>query len=104
MLIAGLVSRSLRCGSWAVVPLTGYAVALFVAQPSMRGDGNIEAAVIATAIWLIPAAVGGVTLPRTRQWAAAGACWCLLVALSMAAACTVSHQSSFIGLFGVVWD
>jgi uncharacterized membrane protein HdeD (DUF308 family) len=95
-------SQSLH--SLALAALLVYAVALFVAQPSMRTDGNTEAAVIATAVWLIPAAVGGVVLPRSGRCVAPAGCWCLLVALSTAAAGSVSHRSSAIGLFGVVWD
>jgi hypothetical protein len=86
----------------ALLPI--YALTLFVAQPSMRADGNTEAAVIATAICLVPAAVGGVALPRIKRWIAAAGCWFLLLGLSAAAAGTVSHRTSAIGLFGVIWD
>jgi hypothetical protein len=104
LLVAGLMSRPGRRDSWAIALLTVYAVAMLFVQPSIRADGNKEAAVITSAVWLIPAAAGGVALPRAGRWAAAAGCWCLLLALSAAAAGTVSHRSSFIGFFGVLWD
>jgi len=104
LLIVGVVPGLPRHGSLALGVFPAYAVVLMVVQPSMRTDGDAEAAVIATAIWLVPAAAGGVTLPRRGRWVVAAGCWCLLLALSTAVAGTVSHRNSAIGLFGVIWD
>jgi hypothetical protein len=103
LLLAAVVARPPPRGSWYVTLLPAYAVLLVVIQPSMRTtDWNAEAAVLDTALWLIPAAVGGMVLPRSGRWAAAAGCWCLLLGLSVAAAGTMWHGGQ-IGLFAVVW-
>jgi hypothetical protein len=104
MLIAGLASGLRRRGSWAVALLLGYAVVVLFVQSSLRTDGQAEEAVIASALWLIPAAAGGVALPRTGQWAAAAGCWYLLLALSTAASANVWHRNSSVALFTVILD
>jgi len=84
--------------------LVVYALLLAFIDPSTSGDGNIQSAVIASAAWLIPAAVGGVALPRGGHWLPAVGCWCLLFSLSLAVSATVYHRNVMIGVMHRVWD
>ena len=105
LLLAAIVARPLPAAcAWVVPTLLGYALVIVAAQPSARTDGNATAAVVGSALCLVPAVAGGVALPRAGRWAAAAGCWCLLLGLTAAASGTVWHPSASVGIFVVVWD